>query len=59
MASDPPTATANRHPNGFSPNAHSPPAMRIFPNGGWTTNSPPGEKMCGSPRAISALRFAM
>ena len=59
IASDPATATANRHPNGFSPNAHSPPAMRIFPNGGWTTNSPPGEKMCGSPRAISALRFAM
>ena len=58
IASDPAAATANRHPNGVSPNTHSPPAIKIFPNGGWTTNSPPGAKMRPSPRAISAFRPA-
>ena len=57
--SDPTTATANRQPNGLRPKIHSPAAMRIFPNGGWTTNSPPLAKMCWSPRAISVFRLLM
>ena len=36
---EPITATANRQPNGVSPNSHSPTAIMILPSGGWTTSS--------------------
>ncbi len=56
MASEPATATANRQPNGVSPNSHSPTAMSILPSGGWTTYSPlVPSRMCVLPRASSAL----
>ncbi len=35
----PTSATANRHPNGVSPNSHSPTAIIIFPSGGCATSS--------------------
>ncbi len=56
MASDPITAAANRQPNELTPNAHSPNAMNSFPAGGCTTNSPPLEKMCVSPRTSNEFR---
>ena len=40
MASDPNTALANRQPNEFSPNSHSPAAMSSLPASGCTTYSP-------------------
>ena len=43
MASDPNTALANRQPNGFSPNIHSPAAISSLPTSGWTTYSPQAE----------------
>ena len=58
MASEPTTAAANRHPKGVRPNSHSPPAMRTFPNGGCTTNSPPEARMwVERPLARIALAF--
>ena len=43
MASEPNTALANRQPNGFSPNSHSPAAISSLPTSGWTTYSPHAE----------------
>src|SRR6266567_7713310 len=43
MASEPNTALANRQPNGFSPNSHSPTAISSLPTSGWTTYSPHAE----------------
>ena len=40
IASDPNTALANRQPNEFSPNIHSPAAISSLPTSGWTTYSP-------------------
>ena len=40
IASEPNTALANRQPNGFSPNIHSPTAISSLPISGWTTYSP-------------------
>ena len=40
MASDPNTALANRQPNEFSPNSHSPAAISSLPISGCTTYSP-------------------
>ena len=58
MASEPTRATANRQPNGVSPNAHSPTAIMILPSGGWTTYSPPvPAEMCVLPRVSSAFTF--
>ena len=37
--SDPISATENRHPNGVSPNSHSPTAIISLPSGGWATSS--------------------
>ena len=56
IESEPTTQAANRHPNGLSPNIHSPAAIMIFPNGGWATNSPPEVKMCVLPCASRLLR---
>jgi hypothetical protein len=56
MASDPATATANRQPNGVSPNSHSPTAMSILPSGGCTTYSPlVPSRIWVLPRASSVL----
>jgi hypothetical protein len=43
MASEPNTALANRQPNGFRPNSHSPTAISSLPISGWTTYSPHAE----------------
>ncbi len=51
---EPTSATANRQPNGVSPNSHSPPAITTLPSGGWTTNSAPRPRMLVLPRASSA-----
>ena len=40
IASDPNNALANRQPNEFSPNIHSPAAMSSLPISGCTTYSP-------------------
>ena len=40
MASEPNTALANRQPNEFRPNSHSPAAMSSLPTSGCTTYSP-------------------
>ena len=56
IESEPTRQAANRHPNGVSPKIHSPAAIKIFPNGGWATNSPPDLKMCVLPCASRAFR---
>src|SRR5258708_34890415 len=43
MASEPNTALANRQPNEFSPNSHSPAASSSLPISAWTTYSPHAE----------------
>ena len=55
IASVPTTATANRQPNGVSPNIHSPTAISTLPSGGCTTYSPVLVSMCVLPCASSAL----
>ena len=62
MASEPKTALANRQPNEFSPNSHSPTAMSSLPISGCTTYSPhpgllQGWKKAVCPAWISALAF--
>ena len=44
IAKDPATATANRHPNGVSPNTHSPPAIKILPERGVDHELPAGRE---------------
>jgi hypothetical protein len=61
MASEPNTALANRQPNGFRPNSHSPTAMSSLPISGCTTYSPhadvplQGWKMLVCPARMSEL----
>ncbi len=60
MASEPNSAAANRQPNEFSPNSHSPAAMSSLPTSGCTTYSPhpvplQGAKMFVCPARIRLL----